>query len=145
MADVVRREQGPERPEVRTRAVVLVLAGAFLVLTIAGIVLWFMYLGVMGPTRRHPPASFPAPRLESDPAATRARYQARESRILDGYGWVDRKAGLVRIPIDQAMTIIAARGQDAYGPIQGITAVPPPPARAVPAAPAATAPGGSAP
>ena len=33
---------------------------------------------------------------------------------LSGYDWVDRSKGLARIPIDDAMRIIAARGDHAY-------------------------------
>lgn len=33
----------------------------------------------------------------------------REQRLLDEYGWVDRKAGVVRIPIDRAMELLAGK------------------------------------
>ena len=33
-----------------------------------------------------------------------------ESNILDHYGWVDRSAGVVRIPIARAIDLLAARG-----------------------------------
>lgn len=52
----------------------------------------------------------PAPRLEDRPLAPRAQLNARENAILRSYGWVDRKAGTVRIPIDRAMDLIAHRG-----------------------------------
>ena len=37
---------------------------------------------------------------------------------LSGYGWVDRSKGIARIPIDEAMRIIAARGDHAYDPLR---------------------------
>ena len=52
----------------------------------------------------------PAPRLEDKPLAPRAQLNARENQILTSYGWVDRKAGTVRIPIERAMDLIAHRG-----------------------------------
>jgi hypothetical protein len=52
----------------------------------------------------------PAPWLEDKPLAPRAQLNARENAILGSYGWVDRKAGTVRIPIDRAMDLIAHRG-----------------------------------
>jgi hypothetical protein len=52
----------------------------------------------------------PAPRLEDKPLAPRAQLNARENAILGSYGWVDRKAGTVRLPIDRAMDLIAHRG-----------------------------------
>lgn len=35
---------------------------------------------------------------------------AKDREKLNSYGWVDRKAGIVHIPIERAMDIIAARG-----------------------------------
>jgi hypothetical protein len=40
-----------------------------------------------------------------------------EEKTLGGYGWVDRKAGVVRIPIDRAIELVAEKGdQFARGP-----------------------------
>ncbi|HEY6147541.1 MAG TPA: hypothetical protein VIZ69_07570 [Thermoanaerobaculia bacterium] len=57
----------------------------------------------------------PAPRLEDRPLAPRAQLNARENAILGSYGWVDKKAGTVRIPIERAMDLIAHRGLPATG------------------------------
>lgn len=35
---------------------------------------------------------------------------------LDGYGWVDQPAGIVRLPIDRAMDLIVARGLPPVSP-----------------------------
>jgi hypothetical protein len=48
--------------------------------------------------------------LETDPDSARTAYEADQKRLLTTYGWVDRKAGIARIPIDTAMSIVAARG-----------------------------------
>ena len=53
----------------------------------------------------------PAPRLEADPVTDGDAYRAREAALLGGYGWVDRPAGIVRMPIDEAMRILAERGR----------------------------------
>jgi hypothetical protein len=34
------------------------------------------------------------------------RLYADENQRLESYGWVDRKAGIVRIPIEKAMKLI---------------------------------------
>jgi len=34
----------------------------------------------------------------------------KEEQTLNTYGWVDQKAGVVRIPIERAMQLIAERG-----------------------------------
>ena len=39
-----------------------------------------------------------------------ARFRERENLTLNSYGWVDRPAGVVGIPIERAMDIIAERG-----------------------------------
>jgi hypothetical protein len=38
------------------------------------------------------------------------RLRDSEDATLGSYGWVDRKAGTVRIPIDRAMDLVAKRG-----------------------------------
>lgn len=50
------------------------------------------------------------PRLQAHPAQDLKKYLAREKEILDSYGWVDRKAGVVRIPIQRAMNILLQEG-----------------------------------
>lgn len=39
-----------------------------------------------------------------------ARVHQRDAALLSTYGWVDRQAGIVRIPIDRAMEILSQRG-----------------------------------
>jgi hypothetical protein len=51
----------------------------------------------------------PEPRLEIDPRASIARVRAEEDARLSTYGWVDKPAGLVRIPIDRAMDLMVER------------------------------------
>jgi hypothetical protein len=50
-------------------------------------------------------------------------YLARRSRQLASYAWVDRRAGIVQLPIDRAMALVAQRG------IRWDLASPPPQAR----------------
>jgi hypothetical protein len=70
-------------------------------------------LGPREPEAPRPPAPIdlpPPPRLQADPAAERLSIRAAEERLLETYGWVDRRRGIVRIPIDRAMDLVAARG-----------------------------------
>jgi hypothetical protein len=41
---------------------------------------------------------------------TGPEWKAEQRRRLDGYGWVDRKEGLVHIPVDRAMDLVV-RGE----------------------------------
>jgi hypothetical protein len=64
-----------------------------------------------------PPAAFAPPQLQSDPAGDLRDYLAAQRARLEGYAWADREKGLVRIPIERAMAMIAARGTAAYEPL----------------------------
>jgi len=52
----------------------------------------------------------PEPRLQANAAADLAEMRKAEDRILSTYGWVDRAAGIVRLPIDRAMDLISKEG-----------------------------------
>lgn len=52
----------------------------------------------------------PAPRLQVSPATDLERLRASEKAILESYGWVDRSSGIVRIPIERAIELVAERG-----------------------------------
>lgn len=65
---------------------------------------------------RRPVLAFPADRkpplpnlLTDEPKALR-EYLADESAVLSSYGYVDAERGIVRIPIDEAIRIVAANG-----------------------------------
>lgn len=52
----------------------------------------------------------PLPRLQADPIKDLHELRKAEHDILTSYGWIDRDAGTVRIPIDRAMALLAERG-----------------------------------
>ena len=55
--------------------------------------------------------SFPTPRVQTDDGNQDvADLHAREDLLLDNYTWVDQSKGTVRIPVEQAMQLIAQRG-----------------------------------
>lgn len=53
---------------------------------------------------------FPQPRLEKDETTEINDFRLQEEQTLNSYGWVDEQAGVVRIPIDRAMALLAQRG-----------------------------------
>jgi hypothetical protein len=55
-----------------------------------------------------PVATFPK-LVESEPRALGA-FRAQEDALLTSYGWVEKDKGLVRIPVGEAMKIVAERG-----------------------------------
>lgn len=52
----------------------------------------------------------PAPLLQTDPPSELKAFRAEEEARLDSYGWVDRQRSVVRIPIEQTMKELAAKG-----------------------------------
>jgi hypothetical protein len=108
----------PQPPDVATGIVIAAIAGfmAFVALFATSL---FFYLrstapGVFKATVEH---QFPEPTLQKTPQGDLRRFEREQRAALSGYGWVDRPKGLVRIPIEEAMRIIAARGDHAYDPL----------------------------
>lgn len=78
-----------------------------------------------GPAANTPPHAFDGnpPQLQPAPQPDRVAYLAEKRRLLATYGWVDRQAGIARIPLDEAMALLAARS----GTAQPAAARPAPP------------------
>ena len=55
------------------------------------------------------PKVFPEPRLQSAPIVDLKEVRAAEDSVLNSYGWVDAQKGIVRIPIDRAIDLLAQR------------------------------------
>ena len=52
----------------------------------------------------------PEPRIQVNAAADMEALRRQDAAVLTTYGWVDRQAGIVRIPIEVAMTQILDEG-----------------------------------
>lgn len=76
----------------------------------------------------------PTPRLQIYPFDDVKGYRKQEAKLLDHYAWVDKNAGTVRIPVDRAIELLAARGLPHRA--QTPAAPTPAPATAPPATPA---------
>ena len=63
----------------------------------------------------------PAPTLLTDEPTNLLQYKKSEDTALSSYGWVDKEAGTVRLPIDRAKQLLLERGL----PVRNAT---PPPA-----------------
>lgn len=50
------------------------------------------------------------PVLQPDPHEDLLSLRRDEQKALDSYAWVDARAGVVRIPVDRAIDLIAERG-----------------------------------
>jgi len=52
----------------------------------------------------------PQPRLQVAPSLDLRKKRAQAELLLNSYGWVDKQAGVIHIPIEQAMKQVAQRG-----------------------------------
>jgi hypothetical protein len=70
-------------------------------------------------TPRHPLAAErelpPAPRLQVTPALDLEAFRAARARELETYGWIDRDAGTVRVPIERAIDLVLEKGLPVAG------------------------------
>jgi hypothetical protein len=53
---------------------------------------------------------FPQPQLQQTPVLDLRAIRAEEEQVLTSYAWVDQPKGVVRIPISDAIDILAKRG-----------------------------------
>jgi hypothetical protein len=95
----------------------LVLAGVLIFMLV-----WTLFVYLSGrairrdssaagpPLQRQEQRLPPEPRLQTNPRGDLLELQQAEERALTTYGWVDRKTGAVRIPIEQAMKLTLERG-----------------------------------
>jgi hypothetical protein len=97
---------------------------ALILTTIASLLLMFgvfRYLEVRENAAQIPPpytTTLNPNRLPPEPnlmfneheAINREDIRADEDKLLNGYSWVDQAHGVVRIPIDRAMDLVAQRG-----------------------------------
>jgi hypothetical protein len=108
-----------ETRDARIAPIIWTGAGLAALVAIVGLVVYgiFRYLESHPATsaRANPMAAEesqipPAPRIEEHPAIEIQQLHAQENSILSTYGWMDKKAGVVRIPIDRAMELQLQRG-----------------------------------
>jgi len=119
-----------ERQDLRPRVVYAFLISLAILGTLVYFVVWGLYHTIDAYQRRQQPpqnplvapekdtrlvspeaiARFPQPRLERNERLEINDFRFEEEQTLYSYGWVDQQAGIVRIPIDRAMELIAQRG-----------------------------------
>jgi hypothetical protein len=111
---------GYEVRDVNARRVAILTAVLALIIVAAMALMVALFDGLAARATRgqQPPVSLagagdalpPEPRLQAFPARDLAAMRAAEQQLLDGYAWVDREAGIVSIPIEEAMERVVARG-----------------------------------
>ncbi len=109
-----RHEQG----DMRIRPIVMSGVGLFVLIALTLVAMGgvFRYLSGSAVKPERPLSSMaetqslpPEPRLQVDPSQDLKEWRTAEEAVLTSYGWVDRQAGIVRIPIDRAMQLLVER------------------------------------
>jgi hypothetical protein len=111
---------GHETSDANIRVVVKFAVGLFVSIVASLVIVWvtfnyFVKRQGLGPpaspfedTRKLPPPG--APVLQAAPSQEFKDYRAQQQEMLETYGWVDQKAGVVRLPVDRAMDLLVERG-----------------------------------
>jgi hypothetical protein len=100
-----------EPRDVGSRTIFLGLSGILAtLLLLAGLAVWLYPRSLTDKTITRPLPDPAAPRLQQSPAADMRAFYAREIKELNSVGWVDRAHGIVHMPIDEAMRLVAKEG-----------------------------------
>jgi hypothetical protein len=111
-----------EQRDVNLKPVVISTIGLLVVLAVAfALMVGLFDLFAFQEARLSPPANPlaaaegrrlpPEPRLQSHPLRDLQDLRRAEREILDSYAWVDKNAGVVRIPVARAMELLATRAE----------------------------------
>lgn len=118
---------GHEERDVHARPIVLAVAGLVAISVAAFLAMQLLFNVLASYQARQSTAPSPLageyglkeppePRLQVAPKQDLDALRARDASFLEHYAWVDRDAGVVRIPIGRAIEVLAARGLPARSP-----------------------------
>lgn len=119
---------GHERSEVNVRFIVislifLAVATFFVFVLVVGIFRYFYdTYSTAEAAKLSQPVIPPAPRVEVAPSLQLQDLHAKEDHILTTYAWVNKQTGTVRIPIDRAIDLLAAKGLPSHNYLDDILA-----------------------
>lgn len=97
-------------------AIVLVLVTISALALLFGLMRYFLSReggppsGASQTAATEPARTFPQPQLQKSPVLDLKAIREAEDQVLHSYAWVDPEKGVVRIPIDRAMDLLAQRG-----------------------------------
>jgi hypothetical protein len=94
--------------------ILLIYAGILALLVISAFAVVIAYPHSLPDVSRTLRINPPGPRLQTNDAADLQRFRAEEDKQLNGYHWIDKQKGVVRIPIGEAMQKLARTGIDGF-------------------------------
>jgi hypothetical protein len=125
------QEPGFEREDLTAKPILLFFFGLIVGCLLVALILRGMYSYLEGYENRREPTpnplvqqsttetrevvpadieKFPQPRLERNERMEINDFRMQEEKTLNSYGWVDQQGGVMHIPIDRAMQLLAQRG-----------------------------------
>jgi hypothetical protein len=124
-----------ERRDIDGESVVQIGIVVAVVTVVAAVLVLFLFNRLAEQARRadppNPPLArheqgrqAPEPRLQEAPFKDIATLHQEERAILQGYGWVDERAGVARIPVEEAMKIVAEQGLPRWSPAPAASPTP---------------------
>jgi hypothetical protein len=119
---------GHEESEVSVRLIVvslafLAVATAIVFVLVVGIFRYFYAsYSTEEATRLSQPVVPPEPRIEVAPYEQLQQLRIKEDHILSSYAYVDKATGVVRVPIDRAIDMLAAKGLPSHNYLDDILA-----------------------
>ncbi len=94
--------------------VALLLLAVVSMAAMGGLFYYFTNREAVADTSRSPLATErslpPIPNLQVNPASDLEQLRVEENKRLNTYGWVDKEQGIVRIPVEKAMEVVAKQG-----------------------------------
>jgi hypothetical protein len=110
-----------EGSDVNVRAILGFAAGLLIVGVAIHLLVWGLFRYFEGREERRVITAYPLaagggmrlppePRLQTNPRQDLRDLRTREDELLNSYNWVDKDAGIVRIPISEAMRLVVERG-----------------------------------
>jgi hypothetical protein len=125
---------GHEQSEVSVRLIVVSLA----FLAVATAIVFVLVIGIFRyfyssystaeAIKQSQPVIPPEPRIEVAPYEQLQQIRVKEDHILSSYAYVDKESGVVRVPIDKAIDMLAAKGLPSHNYLDDILAGKKPPA-----------------
>lgn len=113
-------EVAHERSDVNVRGILMFALMLFAFTVVTVLLIWWLFDYFAAREARldrprsmlagsHGESLPPEPRLQVSPAQDMRELRAKEDTLLNTYGWVDQQAGVVRIPIERALQLLAER------------------------------------
>ena len=114
-------ENSHDDRDLNVRAVTRFGSGIFAGVICAALLMWFVFDRFAARATRlsakpevmvssNPRKEPPEPRLQPKPVMDLKEFRVGEEVILKSYGWVDPDKGIVRIPVERAMELVAKEG-----------------------------------